>query len=88
MALGEGDAAGDGLTAGLEAFAGALPVSPLVEGEVVGEELTVPGEFDSLVGSLAQPTASSVVNIVRTNNAMRLIDFKFGVVIIFLIEQD
>jgi hypothetical protein len=77
LALGEGDAAGDGLTAGL----GAIFVSPLGEGD--GEELTVPGEFDSFVGSLAQPAASRVENIVSTNKVARLIDFKFGVVIIF-----
>ncbi len=79
LVLGEGEAAGDGLTVGLGVVAGAVPVSPPGE----GDDVTVLGEFDSLVGSLAQPAASRAEDIVRTNNAMRLIDFKFGVVIIF-----
>jgi hypothetical protein len=83
LAFGEGDATGEGLTAGLGLTAGALPASPLGDGEVEGEGLRVFGEFDSLAESVAQPTANTVENIIRPRSAMRLNKFTFGVVISF-----
>ncbi len=82
FALGEGDAAGEGLRLGLGLFAGALPVAPLVEGELDGDGLAVAGEFELLTGS--QPAANTIERIVRRRRAARLIMFIFGVLISFL----
>jgi hypothetical protein len=78
-----GDAAGEGLTAGLTLAAGALPVSPAGEGELDGDELAVPGEVELLSGSVAQPAANIIEDVARSRSAVRLIKFILGVVIIF-----
>jgi len=77
LPLGEGDAAGEGLTAGLGLGAGA--VAPLDE---AGEGLAVFGEFELLAGS--QPAANTIEEIVRSRSAVRLIMFIFVVLISFL----
>jgi hypothetical protein len=77
LALGEADAAGEGLAAGLGAFTGVLTVA----GDVDGEGLAVFGVFESLTGSVAQPAANTIDNIVRSRSAVRLIMVVFGVLI-------
>ena len=70
FALGEGDAAGDGLAAELGLVAGTLVAAV---GEAEGEGLTVAfGVFESLVGSAAQPAANAIGTIVRSRSALRL----------------
>jgi hypothetical protein len=86
LALGEGDAAGEGLTAGLTLAAGAVPVPPAGEGEVDGDELVVLGELELFSGSVAQPAANMIEDVATSSNAMRLIKFSFGVIIIFLVR--
>jgi hypothetical protein len=83
LALGEGDAAGEGLATGLGAT-GALSVVAL--GDATG--LAVVGEFELFAGS--QPTANIIESIVRSKRAVRLIVFMFGVFIGFLasFQQD
>ena len=85
LALGEGDAAGDGLATGLGAT-GALSVVAL--GDATGDGLAVAGEFELFAGS--QPTANIIESIVRSKRAVRLIVFMFGVFIGFLasFQQD
>lgn len=73
LALGEGEAAGEGLAAGLALFAGAVTVAPLGEGDVDGDEFSVFGEVELLAGSVAQPAANTIANIVRSRSAVRLI---------------
>jgi hypothetical protein len=82
LALGECDAAGEGLAAGLGLFAGALTVA-LGEGDVDGEGLAVLEESKLFTGSVAQPAANTIENIVRSRSAVRLIMFMFGVLISF-----
>jgi hypothetical protein len=77
--LGEADAAGKGLAAGLTLFTGALMVAD-------GEGLAVFGEVELFTGSVAQPTANRIDDRVRTNRAMGLILFVFGVLIFFLVR--
>jgi len=84
LALGEGDAASAGLAAGLGLLAGALSVAPLGEADVDGDGLAVFGEFELSTGSVAQPAANTIENIVRSRSAVRLIMFMFGVLISFL----
>jgi hypothetical protein len=83
LPLGEGDAAAEGLAAGLGLVAGA--VAPLEE---AGEGLAVFGEFELLAGS--QPAANRIEEIVRSRSAVRLIRFIFVVLIKFFasFEQD
>ena len=82
LALGEGEAAGEGLAAGPELFVGALSVALAGEGDVDGE-LAVVGEFELLTGSVAQPAANTIANVVRSRSAERLITLMFGVPISF-----
>lgn len=79
MDLGEADAAGEGLAAGLGVLAGALMVAD-------GDGLGLLGEVELFTGSVAQPTAKSVATSVRSSGAMRLIPFMFGVLIFFLVR--
>jgi hypothetical protein len=81
LALGEGDAAGEGLAAGLALFAGAVPVAPLGEDDVDGDEVSVFGEVELLAGSVAQPAANRNEKIVTRRSALRLIKFRFGLLI-------
>ena len=77
MNLGEADAAGDGLATRLGLFKGVLPVA----GGVAGDGLAVLGALELLTGSVAQPAANKIDNIVRSRSAVRLIMFMFGVLI-------
>ncbi len=79
LALGEDDAAGEGLAAGLGLFAGAFAVAP-GEGDVDTVGLAALGVFESLAGSVAQPAANAMETIVRSS-AVRLIMLMFGVLI-------
>jgi hypothetical protein len=81
FALGESDAAGEGLAAGLALFAGAVPVVPLGEGDVDGDEVSVFGEVELLPGSVAQPAANRIEKVVRRISALRLIKLRFGLLI-------
>jgi len=81
LALGEGDATGEGLAAGLGLFTGALSVARLGEVDADGEGLATAGEFEFLAGS--QPTANMIENVVRSASAARLIRLLFAVVIVF-----
>jgi len=72
LALGEADAAGEGLAVGLGLFAGALAAA-VGEGDVYGEGLAVFGEVELLTGSVAQPAANTIENVVRSKRAVRLI---------------
>ncbi len=83
MALGEGDAAGEGLADGLGLVPGALSVAPLGDLDVAGEGLAVAGVFELLSGSVAQPAANIIEDIATRRRAVRLIMFMFGVLIGF-----
>ncbi len=85
--LGEGDAAGERLAAGLELFAG--PVALPGEGDVDGDGFAVFGELELLSGGAAQLAANPIETIVRSRSAVWLIMFMFGVLISFcLVPQD
>jgi hypothetical protein len=77
LALGDDDAAGDGLATGLGLFAGAFTVAP---GEGDADAF---GVFESLTGSVAQPAANAMEAIVKSRSAVRLIMLVFGVLICF-----
>ena len=81
LAVGEGDASGEGLAAGLDFTAGVVSVAPLGEAEVDGDGLAVVGVFELLVGS--QPTAKAIDSIDRDSSAERLMMFIFEVSIGF-----
>jgi len=83
LALGEGDATGEGLAAWLALFTGALSVARLGEVDADGEGLATAGEFELLPGS--QPTANMIENVVRSASAVRLIRLMFAVVIVFFL---
>ncbi|MGI9069553.1 MAG: hypothetical protein ACR2HX_24505 [Pyrinomonadaceae bacterium] len=88
LALGEDDAAGDRLAAGLGLFAGALVVG-LGEGELAAEGFAVFGEVELSPGSVAQPAANMIEHIVSSRSAVRLMMFMFGAFINFAsFEQD
>ena len=72
LVLGDGDAAGDGLTAGLGLFVGTLPVALL--GDVAGA--AVVGVFELSAGS--QPATKMSEHRVRARRAVRLIMFMLG----------
>ena len=83
LAVGAGDAAaGDGLAAGLGLVAGAV-VSPA--GVVAGVDAAGDGagveEFELLAGSHA--AANAITRIVVNKSAVRLMDFKIGLLIVF-----
>ena len=82
LAVGEGDAAaGDGLAAGLGLVAGAVDSAGVVAGdEAAGDEAGV-AEFELLAGSHA--AANAITRIVVNRSAVRLIDFKIGLLIVF-----
>jgi hypothetical protein len=82
LALGEDDAAGEGL-----AIAGAFTVA-LGEGDEDPVGLAAFRVFESLTGSVAQPAANAIDDIVRSSSAMRLILVVFGVLIFSSFEQD
>lgn len=83
LALGEDDAAGEGLAAGLGLFAGAFAV-PLGEGDADAVGLAAFVVFESLTGSVAQPAANAMETIVRSRSAVRLITLMFVVLISYL----
>ncbi len=82
MALGVADA--EGLPAGLGLFTG----PPTVAGGIDGEGLAVVGEVELFTGSVAQPAANAIDDIVRSIIAMRLVLVVFGVLIFSSFEQD
>jgi hypothetical protein len=87
LALGEGDATGEGLAAGLAVFTGAVVAAG--EADVDGAGLAVVGVFELFSGSVAQPAANAIESVATSSSAMRLIKFMFGVVISFTsLEQD
>jgi hypothetical protein len=83
LALGEGDVTGEGLAAGLESFTGAVPVGPAGEEEVEGEGRAAFGVFGLFSGSVAQPAANTIENMVRSRSAVRLIRLMLGFFISF-----
>lgn len=83
LVAGEGDAAGEGLTAGLELVFGVVSVSPIGDADVAGAGLAVPGAVELFPGSVAQPAANDSEEIVRSRSAVRLIIPIFGVVMGF-----
>ena len=86
LALGEDDAAGEGLAAGLGLFAGALAVAP-GEGDVDAVGLAAFGVFELLTGSVAQPAANAIEAIARRRSVVRLIMLMFGVLISFCLVR-
>ena len=76
-----GDAAGEGLAAGLEMVAGVFSIA--AAGEADGEGLAAAGEFELLAGSVAQPAANTIENIVRSRSAVQLMMLSFAVPISF-----
>ena len=83
LLLAEGDAAGEGLAAGLDVLTGALGEGAAAAG------LAAAGVFASLAGSEEQPAANAIETIVRRRSAVRLIMFVFEVLITFSsFEQD
>ena len=82
LALGEDDAAGEGLAAGLGLFTGALTGA----GGMDGEGLAVVGEVELFTGSVVQLAANTIDDSVRSSSAMRLILVAFGVLIFFLVR--
>ena len=80
--MGEDDAAGEGLAAGLGLFTGALTGA----GGMDGEGLAVVGEVELFTGSVVQLAANTIDDSVRSSSAMRLILVAFGVLIFFLVR--
>lgn len=82
-ALAVGDvAAGDGLAAGLGLVAGAVvsPAGVVAGDDAAGDDAGV-GEFELVAGS--QAAANAITRIVVNRSAVRLIDFKIGLFIVF-----
>lgn len=80
-----GDAAGDGLAAGLGLVAGGAAVSLAGEGavdDVDGDDVLL-GEFVLVVGSAAQPTAKAMARMVGSRSVLRPISFIVGLLISF-----
>ena len=82
MALGEDDAAGEGLAAGLGLFA-VVFTAALGDGDVEAVELAAFGVFESLAGSVAQPAANAMEAIVISRSALWRMTLMFGVLISF-----
>ena len=80
LALGEDDAAGEGLAAGLGLFA---VVFTAALGDVEAVELAAFGVVESLTGSVAQPAANAMEAIVISRSALRRMTLMFGVLISF-----
>jgi hypothetical protein len=88
LLLGEGEAAGEGFTAGLAVLAGAVVVGTAGEAAVVGAGLAVVGVF-VLFSSVAQPAAKPIESVATISSAVRLIKFRFEDLISFAsLEQD
>ena len=79
--MGEDDAAGEGLAAGL-GVAVVFTVAP-GEGDVDAVGLAAFGVFESLTASVAQPAANAIAATVRSRSMVRLIMLMFGVLISF-----
>lgn len=83
LAVGEGDiAAGEGLAAGLGLVAGAVvsPAGVVAGAAAAGDEAGV-AEFELVAGSHA--AANAITRIVVNRSAVRLIDFRIGLLIVF-----
>ena len=80
--MGEDEAAGEGLAAGLGLFVGELTVA----GGMDGEGLAVVVEL--FTGSVAQPAANTIDDNVRSSSAMRLNLVVFGLLIFSSFKQD
>jgi ABC-type uncharacterized transport system permease subunit len=89
LALGEGDAAGEGLATGLAVFTGAVVVGAVGEADVDGAGLAVVGVFALFSGSVAQPAAKAIESVATINSAARLIKFRFeDFISLTSLEQD
>lgn len=89
LALGEGDAAGEGLATGLAVFTGAVVVGPAGDADVDGAGLAVVGVFALFSGSVAQPAANAIERVATINSAVRLIKFRFeDFISLTSLEQD
>jgi hypothetical protein len=82
LAFGAGDAAGEGLAAGLALLAGAVSVAPVGEDDTDGDGLAA-GVFELFSGSVAQPAANMIENVARSRSAVRLINLMLRFFIIF-----
>lgn len=84
--LGEGEAAVDGLAAGLGLVAGAVPVALAGEGAVAGDDVALLGDDVVVVGvfsgSAAQPTANAIARTIGSRRLTRVIRFIFGLLIV------
>ena len=83
--MAEGDAAGDGLAAGLGLVAAGAAVSGAGEADVddVDGDVVLLGEFVLVVGSVAQPTAKAIARMVGSRRVVRPISFIVGLLISF-----
>jgi hypothetical protein len=86
--FGEGEAAVDGLAAGLGLVTGAVPVALAGEGAVAGDDVAplgddvVVGGVELFSGSAAQPTANAIARTIGRRRLMRVIRFIFGLLIV------
>jgi hypothetical protein len=80
LAVGEGDAAGDGLGAGLGLVAAGAAVSPAGEDVATGDDVVLAGEFVLVAGS--QAAANAMTRIVVSKSVARLVSFIFGLLIV------
>jgi hypothetical protein len=86
--FGEGEAAVDGLAAGLGLVTGAVPVALAGEGAVAGDDVAplgddvVVGGVELFSGSAAQPTANAIARTIGSRRLMRVIRFIFGLLIV------
>jgi len=77
LALGEGDATGEGLPTGVAATV----LVALGEGDVDGDEVALLGEFELFSDSVAQPTAKKIASTIESRSVMRPFKFIFGLLI-------
>jgi hypothetical protein len=88
VGFGEGEAAVDGLAAGLGLVTGAVPVALAGEGAVAGDDVAplgddvVVGGVEVFSGSAAQPTANAIARTIGSRRLMRVIRFIFGLLIV------
>jgi hypothetical protein len=83
--VGAGDAAGEGLAAGLALVTGAVPDAL---GEDNGDDVVV-GAFELLSVSVAQPIAKAIAKIERSSSVVRPTNFVVALLIGFAsFEQD
>ncbi|MDQ2920381.1 MAG: hypothetical protein M3R52_02010 [Acidobacteriota bacterium] len=52
-------------------------------GDVDGDDVALPGEFELLAGSAAQPATNTIERIVGSRSVDRMIKFIFGLLISF-----